>query len=88
MSLFVLQNLVTEFGSTYHQMTVTCYANMVSIQKLKLQSRKSLSQLDDFNQNFTIGNLVSCERQDIGVRSGQVDAELTPINNSVRELTK
>ena len=54
---------------------------MVSTRKKRQSSRRLLSQLDDFNQDFNIGNIMS-ERQEIApVDEGTVDQDVTVVSS-------
>ena len=50
------------------------------------QQRRSLSQLDDFDQDVILGNAVSIGRQNLAVNSGAADREFT-VNNIVSNPT-
>ena len=54
---------------------------MLSIRRKRQSNRRLLGQLDNFDQDITIGNLMSNKRKDVTVNEGTVDQEVT-VNNS------
>ena len=59
---------------------------MVSTRKKRQWSRRRLSQLDDFDQDNIVGNVVSDRHENVVVNEGTGDRELT-VKNSGNKLT-
>ena len=60
---------------------------MVSNRKIKQQSRKLHSQIDVFKREVSISTSVKSDRQNVEIRSGQVDLEFTSVKKNGTVLT-
>ena len=63
-------------------------ASVVLTQKKKQQNRKLLRQLECSDQVVYIENSASCQKQNVEVRSDQVDSKFASKNNNGWTLTK